>query len=123
MIKVTLDDGTFRVWNGREEEWASEAAAGWSPLEMMEGALALCVAKSLQAIMKRDDLEAEEMEVLLQSRKAEAGASRVEHFQVEVSLPSYLNSEYQEKLLKHASMICTIGNTYKRGSEISYNII
>lgn len=123
MIKVSFDNGMFRAWNGREEEWASEAAAGWSPLEMMEGALALCVAKSLQAVMKRDDIEAEWMEVLLQSRKAEAGASRVEHFQVEVSLPPYLSSDYQEKLLKHASMICTIGNTYKRGSEISYHIV
>jgi len=122
MIKLRLDSGKLRAWNGKEEEWATEAAAGWSPLEMMEGALAFCVAKSLKTVMSRNGMESDTLEILIQSKKAESGASRVEQFQVQVTLSPDLSRDDQEKLLKQVAMICTIGNTLKRESQISYQL-
>lgn len=121
MITVHWKDKQFRLSNTAGDEW-EPAANAWTPLEMMEGALALCIGKSLLMVMERDEVEADAMTITLHTQKASAGASRAEKFHLEVTLPPYLGREYQEKLLRHASAICTVGNTIKRGAEIAYEL-
>ncbi|MBN2980900.1 OsmC family protein [Cohnella algarum] len=120
MIEVSWTDNHYVVKDGEGVEWGTEASTSWTPIVLLECSLALCVAKSLNMAMERDGVEADRFVVTLHSAKAGSGASRIERFDLSVELPNLFESGYKEKLVRHASQICTIGNTLKRGSELSY---
>lgn len=120
MIEVSWSDRQYKVKNGDGAVWGTEASASWTPVELLECSLAFCVAKSLNIVMERDGVEADAFVVAVRAAKAAAGAPRLESFEIDVELPPLFEPGYKEKLLRHASQLCTIGNTLKRGSELRY---
>ncbi|MBB6675660.1 OsmC family protein [Cohnella nanjingensis] len=100
--------------------WGTEASTAWTPIELMEASLGLCVAKSLNLAMAQDGIEADRFDVSVSSAKATSGAPRLANMELKVELPELFDPDYRDKLLQHASRICTIGNTLKKGSEIEY---
>ncbi|WP_213528511.1 OsmC family protein [Paenibacillus cisolokensis] len=123
MITVKWFEGKYHVQDGRQAIWGTEASQAWTPVELLESSLALCVAKSLNIRMDQDGVSADDFTVVVHSNKSASGVPRLESFNVEVQLPAYLHPEYKDKLLRQASQICTIGNTLKRGAEIGYETI
>ncbi|MNB75204.1 OsmC-like protein [compost metagenome] len=115
-------------WNGSSYKTTSDYTyeppdgAALSPMDIMCEALGMCIAVSLVRLLEQEEIEENELIIEVQPHKASVGAPRVEKFRITADFARSLDSDLREKLLTHASRICTIGNTLKRGAELTYEL-
>ncbi|UVI30740.1 OsmC family protein [Paenibacillus spongiae] len=91
---------------------------GLSPIELLSSSLALCVSISLVKLMEKDSVDAGKISVAVEAFKAKSLPSRVERFEIIVSLPGIIGPDYADKLIHEAERVCTIGTTLKVGVRI-----
>ncbi|GAB2556797.1 OsmC family protein [Gracilibacillus alcaliphilus] len=113
-ISNTKDNQVIGAENAEEQ--------GFTPIELLTGALGQCIVISLSRLLKRDGVSFHEddLQVTVHAQKAEQGPSRVEQFTVDIKLSLDLDDKYRKRLIKSAERACTIGNTLKTGTQISY---
>ncbi|MCT2537730.1 OsmC family protein [Aquibacillus koreensis] len=96
---------------------------GFTPFELLCNSISLCMALSLDALIKRDELDVTEYNIDVTPHKAEDSPSRIERFTVEVQLAGELDEKTKKKLIASAKRACTVGNTLKHGAEMDVEII
>ncbi|MBB6637524.1 OsmC family protein [Cohnella thailandensis] len=120
MISITWSNRGFTV--NSDGAYQPPEGASQSPMDILCESLGLCVAVTLVKLLDEAGKESDGLKVEVDPHKAKIGAPRVENMEVSVDFPGDVPVEAKERLLLHASRLCTIGNTLKRGSEIQYNI-
>ncbi|CQR56532.1 OsmC family protein [Paenibacillus riograndensis] len=120
MISVLWSNHSYTV--NSDNTYEAPAGARQSPMDILCESLGMCIAVSLVRLMGDAGLDSNLLTVEVVPHKAHGGAPRVENMNVSVIFPGALSTEIKEKLLLQASRVCTIGNTLKRGSEITYEI-
>lgn len=123
MTYVKIVDGQVQIGNaaGVQVTGSNEPGqAGLSPRELLEAAVAFCVAKSIRAVLDRDQVayDPDELAVEAAATKDEEGANRFAKLSVRVKLPAHLDEAYRKKLLTIAERSCTIGNTLRHGASV-----
>ena len=88
---------------------------GFSPRELLEASVALCVSITLESILERDQSTADknEIQVDVTASKAEGIKNRFTDFDVVVTFPHTLDENYKKKLEKSIERGCTVSNTLK----------
>lgn len=101
----------------------SSGERGMSPIELLSSSLGLCISISLKKLLDRDGFDTHLVFVNVKSIKAEDSPSRIESFDIQITLPEELDAAYKYKLQKSAERACTIGNTLKAGSSVHYEVM
>ena len=93
---------------------------GMTPLELMDAALAGCLALSARIAAKKfgwqDRLESVSVDVT--HTKGEGDTSRVAQFACEFEIGGDFTQEERLQLIAEAHAVCTVGNTLERGASI-----
>lgn len=123
MTYVKTVNGNYAIGNaaGIQAAGSNEPdQTGLSPRELLEAALALCVTKSIRAVLDRDQVayDPEEIEVEAAATKEGEVTNRFTNLAVRVKLPTNLDDAYRKKLLTIAERACTIGNTIQHGAVV-----
>jgi len=97
------------------------ALEGFTPLELMDAALAGCLVISVRLAAKKlgwiDRLG--EVRVEVNHRKAPGLPSRVANFESEFSIEGILTDEEKATLIAEAHVLCTVGNTFEHGATVT----
>lgn len=123
MTCVKTVNGNYAIGNaaGIQAAGSNEPdQAGLSPRELLEAALALCVTKSIRAVLERDQVTYDPAEIEVEAVATKEGdvTNRFTNLSVRVKLPSSLDEAYRNKLLTIAERSCTIGNTLRQGAVV-----
>jgi uncharacterized OsmC-like protein len=124
MTYVKITNGKMEIGNGAGIQAAASGEpnqAGLSPRELLEAAVALCVVKSIRAVLDRDQTAYDPDEIGAEAIASKEGdvANRFAKLEVRVKLPSNLDDAYRKKLLIVAERACTIGNTIRHGAAVT----
>lgn len=98
----------------------STSVPGFSPLDMLDAALAGCLAISLKVAAIRagwaDRLGEIRVEVV--GSKAEDGPSRIERQTCRFTIGGDLDADEKTRLIAAAHALCTVGHSFEAGIEI-----
>lgn len=124
MTYVKITGGKMEIGNGAGIQAAGSDEPdrdGLSPKELLEAAVALCVVKSVRAVLERDGVEYDPDEIGAEAvaMKEEGVTNRFSKLDVRLKLPSNLDETYRRKLLVIAERACTIGNTIRSGAAVT----
>ncbi|OUM95656.1 MAG: hypothetical protein BAA02_03035 [Paenibacillaceae bacterium ZCTH02-B3] len=124
MTYVKITGGKMEIGNGAGIQAAGSDEPdrdGLSPKELLEAAVALCVVKSVRAVLERDGVEYDPDEIGAEAvaMKEEGVTNRFSKLDVRLKLPSHLDETYRRKLLVIAERACTIGNTIRSGAAVT----
>lgn len=116
MVKLNYAQGKNEISNEDGVQILGSKAPnqqGLSPRELLEGAVALCLSITLENVLKRDGIEVDLDEVVIEvaASKAEGVTNRFTDFTVHVTFPTAIDATYQRKLLAVIERGCTISNT------------
>jgi len=94
--------------------------AGLTPLEMLDAALAGCLAISLKVAATRAGLAERlgEVRVEVIGAKAEEGPSRVARQTCRFTFGGDLTAEERARLIADAHALCTVGHSFEAGIDI-----
>jgi len=93
---------------------------GYTPVDYLTSAVSICMGLTLDALIKRDELQIDGYTINVSAKKAEGRPSRMESINVEIDFDADLEDKVKEKLVKSAKRGCTIGNTIEHGAEINF---
>lgn len=116
MVKLNYAQGKNELSNESGVQILGSKAPnqqGFSPRELLEGAVALCLSITLENVLERDgvDVNLDEIAVEVVASKAEGVTNRFTDFTVHVTFPSGIDAAYRKKLLTVIERGCTISNT------------
>ena len=122
---VTWSNDQLKTTNHKNDQIitaTSAEASGFNPVELLTSALGSCIVISIKKLLDRDGIKFQEKDlvVIVHALKAEKGPSRIEQFSVEINLTLDLEEKYRKRLIKSAERACTVGNTLKTGTTITY---
>lgn len=93
---------------------------GMTPLELMDAALAGCLALSMRIAARKfgwqERLEGVSVEVT--HTKGEGAPSRIAQFACDFDIKGDFTEEERRQLITEAHAVCTVGNTIERGALI-----
>lgn len=97
-----------------------QADMGLTPVELLDAALAGCLAISIRYAAKQRGLadRAGQIEVHVDHEKAAAGSSRIVRFHVDYIFGGDITPDERAGLIAEGHRLCTIGNTLAAGAEI-----
>lgn len=113
--------GQFKAQSGAELPIAGRVSEdGMTPVEMMDAALAGCIALSIRIAAREFEWQdrLEHVNVDVQHKKAEDGPSRVVGFSCAYDIRGDFSEEDRQKLIARAHELCTVGNTLGANPEI-----
>lgn len=98
----------------------SPSMAGLTPLEMLDAALAGCLAISLKIAAKRAGLADRlgEVRVEVVGAKAEEGPSRIARQTCRFAIDGDLSADEKTRLIADAHGLCTVGHSLETGVDI-----
>lgn len=97
---------------------------GFNPLDLLYASLSAClgmsarIAAHLSGVLDRVDT----VTVEVTGRKAESGASRIEHLQATFTITGSLDAAEKTLLIHQAEEICTVSNTLKASPSFDLKI-
>lgn len=98
----------------------TQTEAGFTPLELLDGALAGCLAISIRHAAKQrgwlDRLG--DVAVTVSHEKASDAPSRVAGFTASYSFSAEISEAEQQVLIAEAHRLCTVGNTFAHGAVV-----
>lgn len=97
------------------------AEPGFTPVELMDAALAGCLVLSVRIAARKHGWgeRLERVDVRVDHRKAPDLPSRVESFGCAFEIVGDFSEAERQTLIAQAHEICTVGNTLARGAEIT----
>ncbi|HTN64266.1 MAG TPA: OsmC family protein [Devosia sp.] len=98
----------------------SNTDAGLTPLELLDGALAACLAVSIRYAAKRAGLleQAGAITVTVEHEKAPDDVARVARFLARYSFAGPIGAGDRDTLIAEGHRLCTVGKTIAQGAEI-----
>ena len=117
MTTVKFESGQNGIYNamGKQANGSFKAGldGGLNPVELLEGAMALCVSLTLRAMFERDGVLTDDTSLIIDvnGEKDPEGANRFHKFDIKVKFPESFADEYKKKAMVVAERGCTIGNT------------
>ncbi|HTM78051.1 MAG TPA: OsmC family protein [Devosia sp.] len=98
----------------------TDADAGLTPLELLDGALAGCLAISIRYAAKRAGLleQAGAIAVTVEHDKAPDDVARVARFRVRYSFAGAIDAAGKAMLIAEGHRLCTVGKTLAQGAAI-----
>ena len=98
----------------------SDADEGFTPLELLDAALASCLAVSIRYAARRHGIAEHvgRIEVAVDHEKAPDDLSRVVRFHARYVFAGEISAEERAMLIAEAHRLCTVGNTIARGTDI-----
>lgn len=124
MTTISYQKGQNTIANPVGPQLAGNGIAGLggglNPKELIEAALGLCISLTLTKLLERDGklTTDTELAVRVTSEKDPGGENRLGRFDIQLTLPPWVDTEYGDKLMLMAERGCTIGNTVRHGADV-----
>ena len=113
--------GTFVARSGGSAELAGLVSdPGFTPLELMDAALAGCLVLSVRIVARRHGWgeRLQHVDVTVRHDKAQEGRSRIGVFTCGFDIKGDFSAEERALLIAEAHETCTVGNTIEQGAII-----
>ncbi|WP_067839484.1 OsmC family protein [Amphibacillus sediminis] len=92
---------------------------GFSPVDYLCSSVSMCVALTLDAIIKRDRLPINGYSIEVNATKADDRPSRFEQIDLTIKFDGEIDDQTRIKLEKSAERGCTIGHTLEHGATVT----
>jgi len=123
-VSAALDatgPGTITARSGGSSALASLVSdPGFTPVELMDAALAGCLVLSVRIAARRRDWaeRLQHVDASVRHDKAQEGRSRIGTFTCNIEIKGDFSAEERALLIADAHEICTVGNTIEQGAII-----